>query len=248
MLTSHTVTLDGPRSKFADKLVEELNRLINEQIVSPEFQLLWQTPLTIDRARFYSLQLIFYGANRRDCWAHVQARAPYDVKQVIWLHEQDELIHDPRGGADHVTLMSREAMALGVTEEELAAAETTPLVRAALLAFTHLATNLPWLGALTASHFLERRNNTKLVKGGGASYRWRDRLVNELGIDPALLISTSVHVEADEDHSDMIEDAIVRHVTDEHSYKTALDGARELMHIDRAYRGAVAHGMRAIDS
>ncbi|MCH8916468.1 MAG: iron-containing redox enzyme family protein [Proteobacteria bacterium] len=248
MLTSHTVTLDGPRSKFADKLVEELNRLINEQIVSPEFQLLWQTPLTIERARFYSLQLIFYGANRRDCWAHVQARAPYDVKQVIWLHEQDELIHDPRGGADHVTLMSREAMALGVTEEELAAAETTPLVRAALLAFTHLATNLPWLGALTASHFLERRNNTKLVKGGGASYRWRDRLVNELGIDPALLISTSVHVEADEDHSDMIEDAIVRHVTDEHSYKTALDGARELMHIDRAYRGAVAHGMRAIDS
>lgn len=248
MLTSHTVTLDGPRSKFADKLVEELNRLINEQIVSPEFQLLWQTPLTIDRARFYSLQLIFYGANRRDCWAHVQARAPYDVKQAIWRHEQDELIHDPRGGADHVTLMSREAMALGVTEEELAAAETTPLVRAALLAFTHLATNLPWLGALTASHFLERRNNTKLVKGGGASYRWRDRLVNELGIDPALLISTSVHVEADEDHSDMIEDAIVRHVTDEHSYKTALDGARELMHIDRAYRGAVAHGMRAIDS
>ena len=248
MLTSHTVTLDGPRSKFADKLVEELNRLINEQIVSPEFQLLWQTPLTIERARFYSLQLIFYGANRRDCWAHVQARAPYDVKQVIWLHEQDELIHDPRGGADHVTLMSREAMALGVTEEELAAAETTPLVRAALLAFTHLATNLPWLGALTASHFLERRNNTKLVKGGGASYRWRDRLVNELGIDPALLISTSVHVEAAEDHSDMIEDAIVRHVTDEHSYKTALDGARELMHIDRAYRGAVAHGMRAIDS
>ena len=248
MLTSHTVTLDGPRSIFADRLVEELNQLINEQIVSPEFKLLWETPLTIDRAKFVALQLIFYGANRRDCWAHVQARSPYDVKQAIWRHEQDELIHDPRGGADHVTLMSREAMALGVTEEELASAETTPLVRASLLAFTHLACNLPWLGALTASHFLERRNNTKLVKGGGASYRWRDRLVDELGIDPKLLISLSVHVEADEDHSDMIEDAIVRHVTDEDSYKIAIDGARELMHIDRAYRGAVAHGMRAIDS
>jgi pyrroloquinoline quinone (PQQ) biosynthesis protein C len=139
-------------------------------------------------------------------------------------------------------------MALGVTADELASAETTPLVRAALLAFTHLATNLPWLGGLTASHFLERRNNTKLVKGGGASFRWRDRLVNELGIEPELLISTNVHVEADEDHSDMIEDAIVRHVTDEESYKAALDGARECIHIDRAYRGAVAHGMRAIDN
>lgn len=248
MLTSHTVTLDGPRSKFADQLVEELNQLINEQIVSPEFLLLWETPLTMDRAKFYALQLIFYGANRRDCWAHVQARAPYDVKQSIWQHEQDELIHDPRGGADHVTLMSREAAAIGVTDDELANAETTPLVRAALLAFTHLACNLPWLGGLTASHFLERRNNVKLVKGGGASYRWRDRLVNELGIDAALLKSLSVHVEADEDHSDMIEAAIVRHVRDEESYKAAIAGARECMYIDRAYRGAVAHGMRAIET
>ena len=245
MLTSHTVTLDGPRSKFADQLVEDLNQLINEQIVSPEFKLLWETPLTIDRAKFYALQLIFYGANRRDCWAHVQARAPYDVKQAIWQHEQDELIHDPRGGADHVTLMSKEAVALGVTKQELATAETTPLVRAALLAFTHLACNLPWIGGLTASHFLERRNNSKLVKGGGSSFRWRDRLVNELGIDRELLVSLNVHVEADEDHSDMIEDAIMRHVTDEATYKEALGGARECIHIDRAYRGAVAHGMRA---
>lgn len=248
MLTSHTVTLDGPRSKYANRLVKDLNELINEQIESPEFKLLWSTPLTLDRAKFYSLQLIFYGANRRDCWAHIQARAPYDVKQAIWQHEQDELILDPRGGADHVTLMSREALAIGVTEQDLAAAETTPLVRAALLAFTHLACNLPWMGGLTASHFLERRNNRKLVKGGGASYRWRDRLVNELGIDPEKLKSLNVHVVADEDHSDMIEDAIVRHVTDEDSYNAAMLGARECMHIDRAYRGAVAYGMRAIDT
>ncbi|HSR56474.1 MAG TPA: iron-containing redox enzyme family protein [Alphaproteobacteria bacterium] len=248
MLTSHMFTADGPRSKHADRLFEELNGLINEQIVSPEFMLLWETPLTIDRAKYFSLMLIFYGANRRDCWAHVQARAPYDVKQAIWQHEQDELIHDPRGGADHVTLMSREAMALGVSEDELANAETTPLVRAALLAFTHLACNLPWLGGLTASHFLERRNNSKLVKGGGASYRWRDRLINELGVEPEKLKSLSVHIDADEDHSDLIEDAIARHVTDEESYKTALNGAREVMHIDRAFRAAAAHGMRAIET
>ena len=248
MLTSHTMTLDGPRSAHAERLVEEMNRLINEQIESPEFKLLWSVPLTIDRAKFYALQLIFYGANRRDCWALVQGRAPYDVKQAIWHHEEDELILDRRGGADHVTLMSREAMALGVTEEELASAEPSPLVRASLLAFTHLASNLPWLGGLAASHFLERRNNWKLVKGGGASYRWRDRLVNELGIDPDKLKSLSVHVEADEDHSDMIEDAIVRHVVDDESYNAAMLGVRECMFIDRAYRGAVAYGMLAIDS
>lgn len=246
MLTSHTVVADGPRTKFAEKLTEDLNGMVREQFESPEFKLLMETPLTIARARFYSLQLILYGANRRDCWAHVQARSPYDVKQAIWQHEQDELIHDPRGGADHVTLMSREAMALGVTEEEVANVQPTPLIRAALLAFTHLACNLPWLGGLTASHFLERRNNSKLIDGGGASFRWRDRLVNELGIDREKLKSTTVHVDADEDHSDMIEAAIMRHVVDEDSYKDALMGARECVQIDRAFRGAMAHGMRAI--
>ncbi|MDX1483661.1 MAG: iron-containing redox enzyme family protein [Alphaproteobacteria bacterium] len=248
MLTSHTIVADGPRSEFAERLTEELNQMVRGQFETPEFKLLWETPLTLDRAKFYSLQMIFYGANRRDCWAHVQARAPYDVKQAIWQHEQDELIHDPRGGADHVTLMSREALAIGVTEEELASAQTTPLIRASLYAFSHLATNLHWLGALTASHFLERRNNSALIEGGGASYRWRDRLVNELGIDRDALKSTSVHVDADEDHSDMIEDAIMRHVIDEDSYKAALEGARECAQIDRAYRGAMAHGMRAIET
>ncbi len=144
--------------------------------------------------------------------------------------------------------MSREALALGVTEDELANAETTPLVRASLYAFTHLATNLHWLGALTASHFLERRNNSKLIKGGGSSFRWRDRLVNELGISEDALRSTTVHVVADEDHSDMIEDAIARHTVDEDSYKAALQGARECVQIDRAFRGAMAHGMLAIES
>jgi hypothetical protein len=209
MLTSHAVTEDRPPSRHARKLVRALDRMANEQFDSPEFRLLAETPLTMERAKFYSVQLVFYAANRRDCWAYVQARAPYDVKQAIWHHEQDELIHDPRGGTDHMALMSREAIALGMTEEEFAAARPTPLVRAALLAFTHLA----------------------------------------FGIDPKLLASSNVHAVADEDHSNLIENAVLRHVTDEDSYnyKTALLGASECAQIDRAFRGALAHGMRAIE-
>lgn len=248
MLTSHTIVEDHPPSKHAKKLVKELDRMANEQFASPEFRLLAKTPLTMARAKFYSVQLVFYAANRRDCWAYVQARAPYDVKQAIWHHEQDELIHDPRGGTDHMSLMSREALALGMTDEEFAAAKPTPLVRAALLSFTHLASSLPWLSALTASHFLERRNNPKVIKdGAGSTVRWRRRLIDELGIDPQLLASSNVHAVADEEHSDMIESAILRHVEDEESYKAALLGAIECSQIDRAFRGALAHGMRAIE-
>lgn len=249
MLTSHLIADRSAPSSWAKKLEAELDRMVNEQFQSHEFTALATTPLTLARAKFYSVQLVFYATNRRDCWAYVQARSPYDVKQTIWHHEQDELIHDPRGGTDHMTLMSREAMALGVTEQEFAVAKPTPLVRAALLSFSHIASNLPWIGALSASHFLERRNNPKIIKGGMPSTaRWRDRLIKELKIDPKLLPSSNVHAVADEAHSDSIEEILFRHVKNEASFRDALEGAWECSQIDRAFRAALAYGMQAIDA
>ncbi len=242
-----TMTMTKTQSKFADKLANELDRMCIAQFETPEFRLLFETPLTMARARFYAVQLVLYGINRRDCWAYVQARAPYDVKQAIWHHEQDELILDPRAGIDHVALMSKESQAIGVTEQELEDAQPTPLTKAAFMAFTQINANSHWLGGLTASHFLERRNNSNIIKAGGSSKRWRDRLVDELGIDSEKLYSLNVHIEADMDHSDLIWDAIARHVNDEDDYKAAMAGAREIAMIDRAYRGAVAHGMLAIE-
>lgn len=237
-------------TSYVDRLEDELNRMVNEQFVSPEFRFLAETPLTIERAKFYTVQMVFYAANRRDCWAYVQARAPLDVKQAIWHHEQDELIQDPRGGTDHMTLMSREAVALGVSPQEMATAQPTPLLKAALLAFCYNASTLPWMAGLVSSHFLERRNNNSLIKSGagGSTVRWRERLIKELGVDPKGLSSSNVHVVADQEHSDLIWEAIARHVTDEDSYKAALLGARETAQLDRAVRAALAAGMRMIEA
>ncbi len=242
-----TMTMTKSQSKYADKLAKELDKMCIAQFDSPEFRLMFETPLTLARAQFYAVQLVLYGMNRRDCWAYVSARAPYDVKQAIWHHEQDELIHDPRGGTDHVALMSKESRAIGVTEDDLENATPTPLTKAAFMAFCHLNSTVDWLAALTASHFLERRNNSAIIKAGGSSKRWRDRLVDELGIDPEKLYSLNVHIEADVDHSDMIWDTIAAYVKDEDDYKNAIHGAREVSMIDRAYRGAIAHGMEAIE-
>lgn len=242
-----TMTMTKTQSKFADQLAGELDRMCIAQFETPEFRLLFETPLTMTRARFYAVQLVLYGINRRGCWAYVQAKAPYDVKQTIWHHEKDELILDPRAGTDHVTLMSRESKAIGVTEQELEDAAPTPLTKAAFMAFDHLNSSSHWLASFTASHFLERRNNSDIVKAGGSSKRWRDRLVDELGIDADKLQSLNLHVIADVGHSDMIWDAIAAHVNTEDDYKTAMSGAKEVAMIDRAYRGAVAHGMLAIE-
>lgn len=231
---------------FARRLNDELTRLAQAQFDSPEFKQVFGTPLTMERARFFAIQFVHYNVNRRDCWAFVQARAPWEVKRVIWEHEKDELHFDPRASADHRELMAREAIALGATAEEVADSRPTPLLEAVQMAFIHLAENLPWLGALTASHFLERRNNSDLMDGGGFSARWRRKLVDELGVDPKALISSNVHVEADIDHSDSIWEAIAAHVKDKESFNVALRGGRSCAIVDRAYRAALAHGMASL--
>ena len=48
-------------------------------------------------------------------------------------------------------------------------------------------------------------------------------------------------------NTDLIWSCIVRHVTDETGYRAALDGARECVVIDRAFRGAIALAMRDIE-
>lgn len=231
---------------LADRLGQELTRLAQAQFDSPEFERLFSLALTMEGARFLALQFVLYNVNRRDCWGFVQARAPWDVKRVIWEHEKDELYYDDRGGGDHRFLMAKEALALGATEDEIAEVQPTPLLAAAQMAFIHLAENLPWLGALTASHFLERRNNSDLMKGGGFSQRWRDKMVDELGIDPKELISSNVHVVADVAHSDSIWEAIAAHVVDEESYNSALRGGQACAVIDRAYRAALADGIERL--
>ncbi len=234
-----------PKSSYqAEKLRNRLDALVNAQFETPEFVALLSTPLRIESARWAASMTYFYTMNRRDCWAYVQARAPLDVKQAIWHHEQDELIHDARGGADHIALTIKEAGVLGLKSEDVLSATPPPMVRAALYSWLHIASTLPWLAALTASHILERRNNSAIVKGGGMSKRWREKLVREVGIPAETLISSNVHVVADVEHSDLIWDTVTRHVIDEVTYNTVLDGAQESLQIDRAYRGALAHGLR----
>lgn len=61
----------------------------NAQFTSPQFRRLFDVPLTIERARVYTLQKSHWIINRRDCWGLAMGLAPMDVKKLIWLHEQD---------------------------------------------------------------------------------------------------------------------------------------------------------------
>ena len=57
-------------------LLDKLNRLANAQFDTPEFLRLISLPLTVHRARCYTIHMAHYVNNRRDCWGYVQGAAP----------------------------------------------------------------------------------------------------------------------------------------------------------------------------
>jgi pyrroloquinoline quinone (PQQ) biosynthesis protein C len=229
------------------KLIEELNYMVNRQFETPEFVHFLSVPLTRERARFFTIEGAHYIKNRRDCWGYVQGAAPLDVKSIIWKHEEDELINDPRCNTDHYTLTVRTAEALGLTREEIERMGPFPLGRAALYAWIHLAKDRSWLEAFTASAILERRNNGKIVTGGSLSARIGKKWVEELGFRWEDMPDINVHKDADEAHSDLMEEIFNRHVKTSLDEEAVLRGARESLEIDRAYRGGLADAMEKID-
>lgn len=232
---------------LSEELRQELDRMVNAQFDTPEFGRFLSIRYNLDRARFLALSMALYTKNRRDCWGYVQGASPLDVKRVIWRHESDELISDPRCDMDHYSLQVRECQLLGIAPEDVYRAEPIPQARAAYYAWIYLASRQDWLAALASSSILERRNNNEIVKGGGLSYRIGQKWRAELGLDWKDMPSTDVHKAADREHSDMVWAVFERYVTDEESYRSAIRGARESLEIDRAYRLALAVAMERIE-
>jgi hypothetical protein len=230
-----------------DDLLKTLDQMVNDQFESIEFKNFLGVPLTLERGRFYVVQNALYTSNRRDCWGYVQGGAPLQVKRIIWEHESDELINDPRAGMDHYALSVKQGEVIGLRPEDFEKAEVPSMVRACFYAWHHVAMHNHWLSAYTASHMLERRNNGKIVKDGGMSYRVGKKFENELGINLKRMISLDVHVVADTDHSENISEMFERYVKTAEDCELVLKGARESMAIDRAYRGALGYYMEQIN-
>ena len=231
---------------IVSELTMTLDKMVNDQFESLEFKNFFAVPLTMERGRFYVIQNAHYTANRRDCWGYVQGSAPLEVKRVIWQHESDELVNDPRANMDHYTLGVKQGEVLGLKPEDFEKAELPAMVRACFYAWHHIAIRSHWLTAYAASHMLERRNNGHIVKGGGMSLRMGKKFENELGINLKKMISLDVHAVADTDHSDNISVMFKRYVKNTEDCALVLQGARDCMAIDRAYRGALGYYMEQI--
>ena len=229
------------------ELLDTLNRMVNEQFETTEFRRVLAVRLTENRGRFYMIQNALYTTNRRDCWGYVQGASPLDVKRLVWQHESDELVNDPRCEMDHYSLTVKQGEALGLKPKDFEQAEIPPMVRACFYAWLHIAGRNPWLTAFTSSQMLERRNNGEIVKGGGFSLRMGQKFEKELGIGLKKMVSLDVHSTADTQHSEMMEQVYLRYAVTPEARQAILQGARESMAIDRAYRGALGYLMEQIE-
>jgi len=228
-------------------LLDELNRMANAQFASPEFQHLFSIPFTPARAQCYSVHLARYQDHRRDCWGYVQGAAPLPVKRLIWAHESDELINDPRADADHSTLAAREAETLGLSPEEFARYEIVPGATAAFYAWIHLSKDRPWLEAFTVSSMLERRNDDSVIAGGGLSHRMGHKIAHDLGLPLKRLENSTVHMAADMEHARMLDRVAEQYATTDEARAAMLRAARETYLVDRAFRGAIAEALEDIE-
>lgn len=221
------------------EVAQQLNIMVNRWYETPEIKRMLIVPLTPTRLAFRHLHMTFFGNNRRDCWAAVSSKAPLDVKRAIWEHEKDELIYDPRMGKAHVTEED-----LGGNKES----DMIPGARAAFYAWLYCAQEKPWLEGLACSHILERRNNDQIVKGGTLTQRLVKRQELELGIKKKEQdIGTQVHLFADVEHSDLLNQVFENYVDDDLTAQQVLRGAEESLAIERSFHGAVATAMAELD-
>jgi pyrroloquinoline quinone (PQQ) biosynthesis protein C len=233
----------APNLAVVERLDARIRELSNQQFETDEFRRLFALPLTPARARAWTIHLAHFIHNRRDCWGYALGASPLDVKQLIWEHEREELIHDPRAGSDHATLAFREAELFGLTPEDILSAPLDPAAATAIYGWLYLAKDPRWLVALVAVSIIEFRNSEDVIRGGGFSGRMRAKLHRELGIPTEQLQNQNVHTAADVEHALILRQVLDRHVHTEEDAALVLWAVEQSLLVDRCYRAGELHAM-----
>lgn len=229
------------------KLQKTLYREANALFKTDEYQRFFAVPLTKERARFYMVQRATFMLGRRACWAYVQAQAPFDVKQMIWHHEEDELAGSKeRGVADHYTLGLMEGKAVGLKKSDFTKLEPCDGSRICAYAWQHAADRLPWLAGAAVLGALEIANADGIIKGGGQSHRMAYKLRDELGIPLSRQPSNQDHMDVEDEHSRFLFAVAKKHMKTKDDFDTIMHGARTTWAINKTWLRLMTVEMEAM--
>ncbi len=227
------------------ELQQKLDQICREHIEESQRSKLRDVELTPARGRLIAVQRALFNKNRRDCWGAVQCSSPIDVKRVVWAHEEEELIRDPRCGSDHYSLHVRRCIALGLTPEEIENAVPLASSRAAFYAWLYVARTKPWLQALSSSSILERDAN--MMSARGDMKRNTEKWKKELGLTDKDMEVQTANENADGDHADMMADIFDRHATTPELQALVLQGARESLEINRTFIAGLTEAAKRLE-
>ena len=168
----------------------------------------------------------------------VRRRLP--VKQIVWRHEEDELVgQKAQGKVDHITLAIKEGEVFGLSAEAFENTARMDGGEVCFSAWIHLAQK-SWLEAIAASAILEMRNSGELIEGGSLSRRIAAIFERDLGIPMKKQINNAEHVVMDVEHAHLLMQVAKQYATTPSAQEAILCGARESLMIDRVYRGHLA--------
>ena len=229
-----------------EKMWEELVGLCNAQFSSAPFKRLLSAKFTQARAQQYSIQMAYYVQNRRDCWGYVQGSAPFEIKKLIWQHEEDELIgQKAQGKVDHITLAVKEGEVFGLSAEAFERTARLEGGEVCFSAWIRLAQR-SWLEAIAASAILEMRNSGELIEGGSLSQRIGAMFERDLNNPMKKHINNAEHVVMDVEHAHLLMQVARTYATTDSTRRAILRGAKESLMIDRVYRGHLADIVEAL--
>jgi hypothetical protein len=185
---------------------------------------------TQDQARRYhatSLKYFSYFAWRFPSWLlEIASRCPYqEVRREIIEDCTDEEVGDEdAGGRCHVDVLYEEAEACGITRDEIASTEPTPLLNTCILALDDLARTLPWEASFAAIAGLEIMQSKPAVElrnklmtdeqRGAAEAVVSASLPERLGIGGDDLLFNALHAYKDQFHGGGELVLLTRYATD----------------------------------
>lgn len=228
------------------RLFRDLSTMGNDVFKTREYKRFLSLELTRKRAAYYIFERSHFHLNRRECWALVQARAPFDIKQLIWHHELEELEGDKeRGVENHWVLGMKEGAAVGMKPSDF----NNPPGDGTLIctsAWSYIAEHAPWLEALASSCMLEIANSDGIIKGGGIAARFGRKMARDLNIPLKKQPSNKEHMEVDIVHANLLFEAAEKHVTTKEKYDIAVSGAEKGLSIYKNWLGLLAIEMEKL--
>ena len=235
------------KSERFERLKNDLVEMANEAFESRGYENFLSIPFSRKKAAYYIFERSHFHLNRRQCWALVQSAAPFDVKQMIWDHEKEELAGDEeRGVENHWVLGMKEGAALGMQPKDF---DNPPSAATKFCtdAWSGLAENCPWLEAIAASGMLEIANSDALIKGGGIAHRIANKLHDELGIPLKDQHSNREHMEVDIEHANLLFQVAKKYVQNNEQGEQVLRGASNGLAINKSWFELMAQQMQHME-